>query len=163
MNKSRQRLQGTVQKVIQPLTPGQPEKAEILIDQADELFREIRVANVFTRIDGDFLSRILVGCSLQIEKKHISAHCKNHDDEPECNSLRWLGTGHTLSVFKSRGPWQITKVCRTNYASTARTRTSSSLRAFSGQSGSWGRLMKNSGALRGDFECSTSRKRKKTD
>ena len=52
MNKSRQRLQGTVQKVIPPLTPDQLEKVEILLDHADELFREIRVENVFTRMDG---------------------------------------------------------------------------------------------------------------
>ena len=52
MNKSRQRLQGTVQKIIQPLIPNQPEKVEILLDHADELFREIRVENVFTRLNG---------------------------------------------------------------------------------------------------------------
>ena len=47
MNKSRQRLQGTVQKIIQRLTADQTEKVEILLDHADELFREIRVENVF--------------------------------------------------------------------------------------------------------------------
>jgi len=56
MNKSRQRLQGTVQKIIPSLTPNQPEKVEILLDHADELFRELRVENIFTRMNGEKFS-----------------------------------------------------------------------------------------------------------
>ena len=36
-------LAGTVQKIIPPIMPGQPEKAEIAVHAADELYREIRV------------------------------------------------------------------------------------------------------------------------
>ena len=65
MNKSRQRLQGTVQKVIPPLIPNEPEKVEILIDHADELFREIRVENVLMRMDGEKF-RLLPGAKVAV-------------------------------------------------------------------------------------------------
>jgi len=38
-------LPGTVEKIIRPLQPGDPEKAQIGIEGADELYREIRVEN----------------------------------------------------------------------------------------------------------------------
>ena len=65
MNKSRQRLQGTVQKVIPPLIPNEPEKVEILVDHADELFREIRVENVLMRMDGEKF-RLLPGAKVAV-------------------------------------------------------------------------------------------------
>jgi hypothetical protein len=46
MNKKRQKLRGTVQKVIKPIVPGQVEKAEIDVKGADPLYREIRIENV---------------------------------------------------------------------------------------------------------------------
>jgi len=39
---------GTVQKVIKPVFPGEPEKAEIALDDADHLYREIRIENALT-------------------------------------------------------------------------------------------------------------------
>jgi len=39
---------GTVQKVIKPAFPGEPEKAEIALDNADHLYREIRIENALT-------------------------------------------------------------------------------------------------------------------
>lgn len=44
---------GTVHKIIKPIVPGQPEKAEIALDGADELYREIRIENTLTDGDGD--------------------------------------------------------------------------------------------------------------
>ena len=38
-------LPGTVEKIIPPIVPSQPEKAQIAIDGAEELYREIRVDN----------------------------------------------------------------------------------------------------------------------
>lgn len=38
-------LPGTVEKVIPPLTPGAPEKAQISVEGAEDLYREIRVEN----------------------------------------------------------------------------------------------------------------------
>jgi hypothetical protein len=37
---------GTVKKIIKPYVPGEPEKAEISIEGADHLYREIRIENV---------------------------------------------------------------------------------------------------------------------
>ena len=53
MGRKRKKLQGTVQKVIKPISPNQPEKAEIGIQDADELYREIRIENELTDERGD--------------------------------------------------------------------------------------------------------------
>lgn len=51
--KKRKRLRGIVQKVIKPTISGKPEKAQIAIVQADDLYREIRIENVFTDEQGE--------------------------------------------------------------------------------------------------------------
>ena len=48
MTKKRMKLRGTVQKVIKPSVPSQPEKAQIDIQEADDLYREIRIKNEVT-------------------------------------------------------------------------------------------------------------------
>jgi hypothetical protein len=48
MKKKRKRLHGVVRKVIKPITLDDPEKAEISIEEADDLYREIRVENILT-------------------------------------------------------------------------------------------------------------------
>ena len=45
MSRKRKRLRGTVEKIIKPLTPRQPEEAQIDIHGADDLYREIRIDN----------------------------------------------------------------------------------------------------------------------
>jgi hypothetical protein len=45
MPKKRKKLQGTVQKIIKPLSPNQPEKAQIEVRGADDLYRELRFDN----------------------------------------------------------------------------------------------------------------------
>jgi hypothetical protein len=52
MTRKRKKLQGTVQKVIKPAFPSQPEKAQIDIQGADDLYREIRIENEVTGEDG---------------------------------------------------------------------------------------------------------------
>jgi hypothetical protein len=52
MGKKRKKLSGTVQKVVKPITPSEPEKAQISIQEADDLYREIRIENVVTDEDG---------------------------------------------------------------------------------------------------------------
>ena len=51
--KKRKKLRGTVQKVLKPVVPNEPEKAQINVEGADELYREIRVENVLTDEDGE--------------------------------------------------------------------------------------------------------------
>jgi len=50
MSKKRKQLRGTVEKVIK--SDHSPEKAQIAIDEADHLYREIRVENEFSGGDG---------------------------------------------------------------------------------------------------------------
>jgi len=45
-------LHGSVKKLIKPLDPSEPEKVEIDIHEADDLYREIRIENVVTDGDG---------------------------------------------------------------------------------------------------------------
>ena len=52
MTKKRKKLHGTVERVIKPPFPGQTEKAQIDIDGADDLYREIRIENVVTDKSG---------------------------------------------------------------------------------------------------------------
>jgi hypothetical protein len=49
----RKRLRGKVQKVLKPIVPLEPEKAQIGLDEADELYREIRVENALTDENGE--------------------------------------------------------------------------------------------------------------
>ena len=44
---------GTVEKIIKPVFPGEPEKAEIALENADPLYREIRVENTLVNADGE--------------------------------------------------------------------------------------------------------------
>jgi hypothetical protein len=53
MSKKRKRMQGTVQKVIKPALPSEPEKAQIDIHDAEDLYREIRIENVVTDENGE--------------------------------------------------------------------------------------------------------------
>ena len=46
--KKRKKLTGTVQKIIKPVGPGEPEKAEISVHEAEDLYREIRIENTLT-------------------------------------------------------------------------------------------------------------------
>jgi len=53
MKKKRKKLSGRVQKVIKPAIPGESEKAQIGIEEAEDLYREIRVENELTDESGE--------------------------------------------------------------------------------------------------------------
>lgn len=58
-------LPGTVEKIIQPVAPGEPEKAQIAIDGADHLYREIRIDNTLTDENGDKV-RLKLGAEVEV-------------------------------------------------------------------------------------------------
>ena len=49
-------LPATVEKVIKPISPGEPEKAQISVEGADHLYRELRIDNTLTNENGDEVS-----------------------------------------------------------------------------------------------------------
>jgi hypothetical protein len=49
-------LPATVEKIIKPITPGEPEKAQIAVEGADHLYRELRIENTLTDENGDKVS-----------------------------------------------------------------------------------------------------------
>jgi len=53
MGKKRKKMRGTVEKIIKPVSPMEPEKAQITITEADDLYREVRVENVVTDESGE--------------------------------------------------------------------------------------------------------------
>ncbi len=46
-------LPGTVEKIIPPVDPSQPEKAQIAVEGAEDLYREIRIENTLQDQDGN--------------------------------------------------------------------------------------------------------------
>jgi len=44
----RKKVKGSVKKVIKPVLPNEPEKVEIQIHEADEVYKEMRIENVVT-------------------------------------------------------------------------------------------------------------------
>jgi len=65
MSKRKRKMRGKVQKVIEPALPSEPEKAQIGIEEADELYREIRVENVVTDEKGKN-ARLKVGADVDV-------------------------------------------------------------------------------------------------
>jgi hypothetical protein len=53
MSKKRKKMHGMVKKVIKPPHPSEPEKAQIDIQDAEDLYREIRVENIVTDEHGN--------------------------------------------------------------------------------------------------------------
>jgi hypothetical protein len=70
-------LPGVVQKVIPSLHPSVPEKVEIEVEGADDLYREIRVDNALTDKDGDKV-RLKKGAevdvTIQADEKDTTKH-----------------------------------------------------------------------------------------
>jgi hypothetical protein len=58
-------LPGTVEKIIQPLSPDDPEKAQIAVEGADHLYREIRIENTLTDENGDQV-RLKPGAEVEV-------------------------------------------------------------------------------------------------
>jgi hypothetical protein len=58
-------LPATVEKIIKSPYPGEPEKAQIAVEGADELYREIRIENSLTDESGDEV-RLKVGDTVEV-------------------------------------------------------------------------------------------------
>lgn len=58
-------LPGTVEKIIKSRHTGEPEKAQISIEGADDLYREIRIENSLTEQNGNEV-RLKKGAEVQV-------------------------------------------------------------------------------------------------
>lgn len=63
-------LPGTVEHIIKPSRPSEPEKAQITIEGADDLYREIRIENSLTDENGDEV-RLKKGAEVEVT---VEAH-----------------------------------------------------------------------------------------
>jgi archaellum component FlaG (FlaF/FlaG flagellin family) len=46
-------LPGTVEKIIKSPIPNEPDQAQIRVEGAEHLYRELRIDNVLTKVNGD--------------------------------------------------------------------------------------------------------------
>jgi hypothetical protein len=65
MGKKQRKMGGRVEKVIKPLAPSEPEKAQISVEEGDTLYREIRVENVVTDEKGG-KARLKLGAEVDV-------------------------------------------------------------------------------------------------
>jgi hypothetical protein len=63
-------LPGTVEHIIKPLHPSEPEKAQITIEGADDLYGEIRIENSLIDENGDEV-RLKKGAEVEVT---VEAH-----------------------------------------------------------------------------------------
>jgi len=59
-------LTGTVEKIIPSPYAGEPEKAQIAVEGADDLYREIRVENTLVTDDGEEV-RLKKGAQVEVK------------------------------------------------------------------------------------------------
>lgn len=86
----RKKLRGTVQKVFKSIVPREPEKAQISVEEADDLYREIRVENVLTDENGDKV-RLKLGAEVDVV---LEADTDATTKQPD--HLRKGGSGSSL-------------------------------------------------------------------
>lgn len=65
-NKPWKAVSGAVQKTLNSFVPGQPERVEIAISGADDLFREIRIENKFSDVNGGGSVSLTTGAHLTV-------------------------------------------------------------------------------------------------
>jgi hypothetical protein len=66
-------LTGVVEKIIKPILPSEPEKVQIVFEQADHLYREIRIDNNLIDEDGDQV-RLKQGAEVEMVVKADPKH-----------------------------------------------------------------------------------------
>lgn len=75
-------LQGTVEKIISSSVPGTPEKAQISVESADHLYRELRVDNSLETDTGEEI-RLKVGSPVEITITAEAGSTTTQSNPPE--------------------------------------------------------------------------------
>lgn len=83
-------LSGTVEKIIKPISPAAPEKAQISVHGAEDLYREIRVDNTLQDDAGQPV-KLKVGAevavTIEADKTETTPHAEtNSTDSPGSHS-----------------------------------------------------------------------------
>jgi uncharacterized protein YfaS (alpha-2-macroglobulin family) len=73
-------MPGTVQKIIKSPHPELPEKAEIAVEGADELYREIRIENTLTDEKGNEV-KLKAGAHVEVTVQADPKDTTKKDDE----------------------------------------------------------------------------------
>jgi hypothetical protein len=74
-------LPGTVEKIIKSPYPSEPEKAQIAIEGADQLYKEIRIVNTLTDENGNEV-RLKQGAEVEVT---VEAEPESTTKSPEVN------------------------------------------------------------------------------
>ena len=85
-------LPGTVQKIIKSPDPSVPEKAEIAVEGADELYKEIRVENTLTDEKGQEV-KLKPGAEVRSHHRSGSQRHRPEKREGKCAISRRQKTG----------------------------------------------------------------------
>lgn len=83
-------LPGTVDKIVKPPAPGKREQAQILVEGADQIYKEIRIENALTNDLGQEVrlepgDKVRVTIASELEPSRFERHevaQKDHDEGP---------------------------------------------------------------------------------
>ncbi len=75
-------LPGTVEKIIKPADPQEPEKAQISIEGADDLYRELRIENKLSTDNGS-KTRLKSGDGVEVTVEADPKGTNSADKKPK--------------------------------------------------------------------------------
>jgi hypothetical protein len=79
-------LPATVEKIIRSPSPGMPEKAQLAVEGADHLYRELRIENALTDENGDKV-RLKQGSEVQVTiEAEVAATVPKNEGNGHANS-----------------------------------------------------------------------------
>jgi hypothetical protein len=78
---------GVVEKIIKPVVPGLPEKAQIAVEGADHLYREIRIENTLVDGKGEEV-KVKEGAEV-----HVTVEADPEDTVPKKNAKKDASSG----------------------------------------------------------------------
>lgn len=78
-------LPATVEKIIKSPSPSEPEKAQIAVEGADDLYRELRIENTLTNEKGEEV-RLKLGAEVEVTIEADKAATTPKSDSAATNS-----------------------------------------------------------------------------
>jgi len=97
-------LPATVEKVVKSIVPSEPEKAQITVEGADHLYKEIRVENNLTDENGQEV-RLKPGAKVQVTIKAGSDAIQSEEFKATMNFNEGDRVLVTCSELDAKGKW----------------------------------------------------------